>query len=116
MGFWVTDESRQFGNRKRSDSMSASPKPPAVKLAIINSETEHQDSKGLTMKSADLKMGSPDHQDFHFERLNEEDERDLGFEDLAKQHYSLVMKDKDHPYAQLTFEKLIQNFDYMEDD
>lgn len=56
--------------------------------------------------------------DFHFEKLNEQDENDLGFDDLMRQHQSLLNCPSEavRNDVLLNFEQLVNTYDYLEDD
>ena len=58
-----------------------------------------------------------DADDFQYVELNEQDEKDLGFDDLVRQHRSLFEnKEQEKQFFVMTLEHLLQNFDSLEDD
>ena len=58
-----------------------------------------------------------DANDFAYVKLNEQDEKDLGFDDLVRQHRSLFEnKEQEKQFFVMTLEHLLQNFDSLEDD
>lgn len=55
--------------------------------------------------------------DFHYEKLNEQDENDLGFDDFMRQHQSMINHQEGVRHnTLLNFEQLVNTYDYLEDD
>lgn len=56
-------------------------------------------------------------EEFKFERLNEADEKELGFDDQVRQHTTLFEDfELRKPFFVMNLEKLLQNFDCLKDD
>lgn len=98
----------------------ASRRPTLSQLNVANNFNENLEptyefrTQKSRIKSEEIQR---DANDFQYEKLNEQDEKDLGFDDLVRQHRSLFEnKEQEKQFFVMTLEHLLQNFDSLEDD
>jgi len=98
----------------------ASRRPTLSQLNVANASNQHLEPTGVfrtqkpRIKSEEIPR---DANDFAYVKLNEQDEKDLGFDDLVRQHRSLFEnKEQEKQFFVMTLEHLLQNFDSLEDD
>ena len=81
-------------------------------MAIRNNIAE-----GNSRSTTGAKTKEKQQEEFKFERLNEADEKELGFDDQVRQHAtSFEDVESRKPFFVMNLEKLLQNFDCLKDD